>query len=51
LADAIDRLLDDPALAERLGRNGYEFARRHFAWPAVLDQTLALYAAAPAAQV
>ena len=46
LADAIDRLLEDPALAERLGHGGYEFARQHFAWPAVLDQTLALYAAA-----
>jgi glycosyltransferase involved in cell wall biosynthesis len=51
LADAIDRLLEDPVLAERLGHNGYEFARQHFAWPAVLDQTLALYgAAAPAVQ-
>ena len=49
LADAIDRLLGDPALAERLGHGGYEFARQHFAWPAVLDQTLVLYdAAAPA---
>jgi len=51
LADAIDRLLDAPALAERLGRAGYEFARQQFAWQAVLDQTLALYAVAPAAQV
>ncbi len=50
LAGAIDRLLEDPALAERLGRGGYEFAREHFGWPAVLDQTLALYGTvAPAA--
>ena len=52
LADAIDRLLGDPALAERLGIGGYEFARQHFAWPAVLEQTLALYAmAVPAVSV
>lgn len=43
LADALTQLLNDSALAQRLGRGGYEFARRHFAWPAVLDQTLALY--------
>lgn len=43
LAEAIERLLGDPALARRLGDGGYEFARQHFAWPAVLDQTLALY--------
>ena len=52
LADAIDCLLGDPALAERLGIGGYEFARQHFAWPAVLEQTLALYAmAVPAVSV
>ncbi len=43
LAGAIAGLLDDPAAAERLGRNGYAFARDHFAWPAILAQTLALY--------
>jgi glycosyltransferase involved in cell wall biosynthesis len=43
LAGAIACLLDDPAFAERLGRNGYAFARDHFAWPAVLAQTVALY--------
>jgi glycosyltransferase involved in cell wall biosynthesis len=43
LAAAISRLLDDAALAQRLGQAGYEAARQHFAWPAVLDQTLALY--------
>ena len=52
LADAIDRLLEDPVLAERLGIGGYEYARQHFAWPAVLEQTLALYAmAVPAVSV
>jgi glycosyltransferase involved in cell wall biosynthesis len=52
LADAIVCLLGDPALAEQLGIGGYAFARQHFAWPAVLEQTLALYAmAVPAVSV
>jgi glycosyltransferase involved in cell wall biosynthesis len=43
LAAAIGRLLADDALAEHLGQGGYDGARRRFAWPAVLEQTLALY--------
>ncbi len=43
LASALMRLLDDPTLAERLGQAGYAFAHQFFAWPAVLNQTLALY--------
>ena len=43
LAAAIDRLLGDDALTERLGQAGYDFARQHFGWPAVVQQTLALY--------
>jgi glycosyltransferase involved in cell wall biosynthesis len=43
LAAAISRLLEDDTLAQRFGQAGYDFARRRFAWPAVLDQTLALY--------
>ncbi len=45
LAAAIDRVLGDPELAGRLGRGGYSYAREHFAWPAVLRETLALYGA------
>lgn len=45
LASAITRLLADPTLASDLGQAGYRFARDHFAWPAVLAQTLALYGA------
>jgi glycosyltransferase involved in cell wall biosynthesis len=48
LAAAMARLLDDPELAGRLGRAGYEFARDHYAWPAVVAQTLALYGRGPA---
>lgn len=43
LAGALRRLLEDDALAQRLGNDGYASARRRFAWPAVLAQTLALY--------
>ncbi len=43
LAAAIDRLLADPALADTLGQAGYCFARDHFSWEAILQQTLALY--------
>ncbi len=43
LAAAIDRLLADPQEAVRLGQAGYQFARDHFSWEAVVQQTLALY--------
>lgn len=44
LAAAIDRLLADPNLASELGQAGYQYARDHFSWQAVMEQTLALYA-------
>jgi len=43
LAAAIDRLLADPDLANQLGQTGYQYARDHFSWQAVMEQTLALY--------
>jgi len=43
-------VLEDNALAQRLGQGGYDFARRRFTWPAVLDQTLALYGMPAAAK-
>lgn len=42
MAQAILRLLDDPALASRLSENGRRNAER-CAWPAVRDQLLAVY--------
>lgn len=42
-AAAIDRLLDDPALARRLGAAGRERAVAAFSWPVVVDQLEALY--------
>ncbi|MEZ4769045.1 MAG: glycosyltransferase family 4 protein [Caldilineales bacterium] len=48
LAAAIDRLLADADLAACLGHAGYLYARDHFSWDAVVQQTLALYGLAEA---
>ncbi|MBM3820755.1 MAG: glycosyltransferase family 4 protein [Acidimicrobiia bacterium] len=37
-AGALDALLDAPALAQALGRNGREYFTRHYTWP-VIEQT------------
>jgi glycosyltransferase involved in cell wall biosynthesis len=42
LAKAIERLHRDPALADRLGRNGFERAARDFATPQILAQWTAV---------
>jgi glycosyltransferase involved in cell wall biosynthesis len=44
LAAAITRIATDPALAERLGAAGRDYAVSHFSWAAVLSQWRALYA-------
>jgi starch synthase len=44
LASAINRLLGDRALRERLVRAGRERVERVFAWPAIAQQTADLYA-------
>ena len=44
LARAINRLLGDPGLCERMGRAGRERVEREFAWPAIAQQTAQLYA-------
>jgi glycosyltransferase involved in cell wall biosynthesis len=43
LANAIVRLLDDPALAQRLGEAGRSFALEHFDWERITTQTENLY--------
>jgi glycosyltransferase involved in cell wall biosynthesis len=43
LRAALERLLGDRALRRRLGEAGRERIRRHFAWPAVTDATIAAY--------
>jgi glycosyltransferase involved in cell wall biosynthesis len=44
LAAAINRLLDDPELRERMARAGRERVERMFAWRAIAQQTADLYA-------
>ncbi|MCX2726913.1 glycogen synthase [Thermomicrobium sp. 4228-Ro] len=43
LAAAIQRIVDDPELRERLGRNGRARVEQHFSWRAVAQRTLDLY--------
>ncbi len=45
LAAAVNRLLDDPALAAEMGRAGRERASAEFSWRAIAEQTVALYEA------
>lgn len=44
LASAINRMLHDQALRERMARAGRERVEREFAWPAIAQQTADLYA-------
>ena len=44
LARAIETLLDDPALARRLGQRARERVEREFALDLIIDQQIALYA-------
>jgi starch synthase len=43
LADRIGRLLDDPALAERMGKAGRRRVLELFTWPVIADRTVQLY--------
>jgi phosphatidylinositol alpha-mannosyltransferase len=42
-AAALDRVLSDPALGERMGAAGRRRALQHFAWPVVVDRLEELY--------
>jgi alpha-maltose-1-phosphate synthase len=42
-AERVNRLIADPELAQTMGQAGRQRAIRHFAWPAIADQTLAIY--------
>lgn len=44
IAEATNRLLDDPALAGRLGRAGRQRVVQEFSWGAIARRTAALYA-------
>ena len=43
LAEALNRLLADPALRQRLGQQGRTWVEEHFSWRVVAQQTLELY--------
>jgi starch synthase len=43
LAAALTRLLDDPGLAERLGKGGRYRAETEFSWARAAERTLAVY--------
>jgi alpha-maltose-1-phosphate synthase len=43
LADAVNSLVADPARAEAMGRAGRARVVEQFAWPAIAEQTVALY--------
>jgi starch synthase len=45
LADAVNRLLADPARARAMGAMGRERAYREFSWPAAAEQTVRVYRA------
>lgn len=40
---ALDRLLDDPSLAEGLGRKGREYFARHYSWPVIERKYLDMF--------
>src|SRR5712691_7632499 len=43
LAEALNRLLTNPALRHRMGQQGRTHVMQHYSWGAVAQQTLALY--------
>ena len=44
LASRVNALLADPQRAARMGKAGRQRAIEHFSWPAIAEQTAALYA-------
>lgn len=43
LAERLEQVLSDPALAARLGKAGRERVLQHFGWPAIAAKTVELY--------
>ena len=43
IAERVNRLIADPELAQRMGKAGRARAVEHFAWPAIAEQTAAIY--------
>ncbi len=48
-AERVNALIADPSLAERMGRAGRRRVMEHFAWPAIADETVAVYRSVSAA--
>ncbi|NOZ06113.1 MAG: glycosyltransferase family 4 protein [Chloroflexi bacterium] len=46
LARALNRLLTDEELAERLGQAGQDYTRAHFTWSSIVDRIIELYGGA-----
>jgi glycosyltransferase involved in cell wall biosynthesis len=40
---ALDRLLDDPALAEAMGRNGRAYFAEHYSWPVIEQKYMEMF--------
>ena len=51
LAIALERLVADPALADRLGAMGSQRAREAFAWPGIAERYLAVFSRAAASRL
>src|ERR687896_1809836 len=43
IAERVNRLISNPGLAERMGKAGRARAVEHFGWPAIAEQTAAIY--------
>jgi starch synthase len=43
IADRVNRLIADPQLAQQMGKSGRARAVEQFAWPAIAEQTAAIY--------
>jgi glycosyltransferase involved in cell wall biosynthesis len=43
LAAAVNRLLDDPATMEEMGRKARERVERYFSWTSIAQRTLGFY--------
>ena len=43
MAERLIKVLDDPAMARRMGQAGLERARAHFSWEAIGAKTVELY--------
>jgi glycosyltransferase involved in cell wall biosynthesis len=43
IADAVEKLIRDQALCQKLGANGPDFIRQNFAWPVIIEKYKAVF--------